>query len=185
MEEELATNKIILLPSIPKKIITNEETRKKRKITEENCWKTGISIEIQKQMIQDLYTKEFSHLESPSEQNSIIKKQIYKKIAGYKQQDIQNGIYSESEFVTFNNVVELLHDSQLTCYYCQNPIELLYEYVRELTQWTLERLNNKKGHNPDNVVIACLGCNLRRRTMYHERFLFTKQIVKQNIIKLS
>jgi hypothetical protein len=26
------------------------------------------------------------------------------------------------------------------------------------------------------VEIACLNCNLRRRTMYHERYVFTKQM---------
>ena len=26
------------------------------------------------------------------------------------------------------------------------------------------------GHNKDNVVISCLNCNLRRRTMHYERY---------------
>jgi hypothetical protein len=47
-------------------------------------------------------------------------------------------------------------------------------------QWTLERIDNDLGHNKNNVEIACLNCNLRRRTMYHERYLFTKEL---NIIK--
>lgn len=47
-------------------------------------------------------------------------------------------------------------------------------------QWTLDRIDNDIGHYSDNVVIACLSCNLHRKTMYHERFLFTKQL---NIIK--
>jgi hypothetical protein len=55
-------------------------------------------------------------------------------------------------------------------------VQILYEYVRESNQWTLERLDNDFGHNKGNVEIACLNCNLRRRTMYHERYLFTKEL---------
>ena len=61
-------------------------------------------------------------------------------------------------------------------------MQLLYRHVRESTQWTLERIDNDHGHNRNNVEIACLGCNLRRRCMYHERFVFTKQL---QIRKLS
>jgi len=61
-------------------------------------------------------------------------------------------------------------------------VSVLYEIVREPMQWTLERINNDFGHNYGNVEIACLNCNLHRRTMYHERYLFTKEL---NIIKKS
>jgi hypothetical protein len=54
--------------------------------------------------------------------------------------------------------------------------------VREPQQWTLERMDNDFGHNEGNVVIACLSCNLRRRTMHYERYLFTKQL---NIVKVD
>jgi hypothetical protein len=68
----------------------------------------------------------------------------------------------------------------MKCYYCKESVVLLYEYVRDPKQWTLERIDNSRGHNKDNVEIACLQCNLRRRCMYHERYLFTKQM---NIVK--
>ena len=45
-----------------------------------------------------------------------------------------------------------------------------------MKQWSLERIENQYGHNKENVEIACLSCNLGRRTMYHERYLFTKQL---------
>ena len=53
---------------------------------------------------------------------------------------------------------------------------MIYEEVRDPKQWTLERIDNTRGHNSDNVEIACLTCNLRRRTMYHERYILTKQM---------
>ena len=60
---------------------------------------------------------------------------------------------------------------------------ILYSFVREPKQWTLERLNNVFGHNRDNVVLSCLQCNLRRRCILAERYVQTKQmsiIVKQD-----
>lgn len=112
--------------------------------------------------------------------NTIMQQQIQTKIKGYKAQDVLKHIYNEAEFVEFADVLKLMFESQNMCYYCKNPTYVLYEIVREPKQWTLERLDNKLGHNRGNVVIACLDCNLRRKTMYHERFAFTKQL---NIIK--
>ena len=43
-------------------------------------------------------------------------------------------------------------------------------------QWTLDRLDNNKGHCFENVVICCLKCNLKRRTTDDEKFKFTKQM---------
>jgi hypothetical protein len=59
---------------------------------------------------------------------------------------------------------------------------LLYENNREEKQWTLDRLDNAIGHTKDNVVISCLKCNLERRCLNDEKFLFTKQmrLIKKN-----
>ena len=59
----------------------------------------------------------------------------------------------------------------------------MYENVREPKQWTLERLNNNFGHNCDNVVIACLNCNLKRRCIDSERYIKTKEMSK--VVKLN
>jgi hypothetical protein len=97
-------------------------------------------------------------------------------------QDIQKDKYDEEKFVDFYFVVSLLLDKELKCFYCKESVYLFYNFVRENKQWTLERINNDQGHNKDNVEIACLHCNLRRRTMYYERYVFTKQL---NIVKLE
>lgn len=111
---------------------------------------------------------------------NLMQQQIQKKIQGYRTQDIQKRLYDQGKFVCFTDVLKLMIDSQNVCYYCKNDVYVLYEIVREPKQWTLERLDNNLGHNTDNVVIACLSCNLSRKTMYHERFAFTKQL---NIVK--
>ena len=36
--------------------------------------------------------------------------------------------------------------------------------------------DNKIGHDIGNIEIACLSCNLKRKCMYHERYVFTKQM---------
>ena len=62
------------------------------------------------------------------------------------------------------------------CYYCDNFVKIFYKQVRESNQWSIERIDNNFGHNKNNVTIACLNCNLKRKTMYHERYKFTKQL---------
>ena len=110
-----------------------------------------------------------------------IEDQIKKKIAGYKSQDIKKGFYQPEQIMDVSGVLSSLVHCDFQCYYCKECVMVLYRNAREPRQWTLERLDNSKGHNRDNVVIACLQCNLTRKTMYHERFMFTKQL---EIVKL-
>ena len=57
--------------------------------------------------------------------------------------------------------------------------------MRELKQWTLDRIDNDKGHNMENVVIACLDCNIRRRRKNKDDFMFSKnmEIVREGFIQ--
>jgi len=115
--------------------------------------------------------------------SKLIINQIANKISSYKSQDIEKGIFDPEKFIHLEAVIHKIVNSGLKCFYCRESMRLLYEYVREPRQWTVERLDNKRGHNCDNIEIACLTCNLRRRTMYHERYIFTKQvkIVKETV----
>lgn len=112
---------------------------------------------------------------------------IKQKLSSYKSQDIQKHRYNSKEFVTLSFVLKLLQNSVITpsdeehhniigCYYCKEPVFVLYKHVRDPKQWTLERLDNSIGHNCGNVVIACLQCNLKRRIMHHERYSKTKSM---------
>ena len=110
-----------------------------------------------------------------------IRRQINYKIQSYRSQDLKKNKYDESLFVNYDYVVSLLREKNMKCFYCKENVMLLYNAVREDKQWTLDRMDNSKGHNRGNVEIACLLCNLRRRTMYHERYVFTKQL---NVVKM-
>ena len=107
---------------------------------------------------------------------TIIYRNLSMKLHSYKTQDQKNTIFDPENFVDLNYVTDLLKMSNMQCFYCKERVQLLYKHVREPKQWTLDRINNDIGHNRGNVEIACLSCNLRRRCIHHERFLFTKQM---------
>ena len=73
-------------------------------------------------------------------------------------------------------MIEKIVKSKLQCYYCKCHMFLLYEIIRELKQWTLDRIDNNIGHNEENVVVCCLECNLKRRKMSQEKFIFQKNL---------
>jgi hypothetical protein len=124
--------------------------------------------------------KQLSLLEQDTD--SLIKTEIEHKIAAYKQQDIIKRLFTSEEFITFDYVKQMILDCKLCCHYCKGSMLILYEYVREMNQWSLDRINNFLGHNVGNVVISCLKCNLTRRNLNSDKFLFTKQmtIVRKN-----
>ena len=109
-----------------------------------------------------------------------IKQQIQQKLGGYKYQDAKKNKYDELLFIQHHQVLQLMIQCENKCFYCKELTHVLYENVREPKQWTLERIHNHIGHNETNVVIACLQCNLRRRTMHYQRYVLTKEM---NIIK--
>lgn len=110
--------------------------------------------------------------------------EVNKKIYGYKRQDLEKNKYDAHRFIRFSFVLQKLDESNLQCYYCHEQINILYENVREPKQWTFDRIDNEKGHNIDNVEVSCLTCNIRRKTIFYQRYLLTKQlnhIIKTNI----
>ena len=112
----------------------------------------------------------------------IIERDIKKKINGYKCQDLKKNMYSREEFIDYEVLIQKLVESKLNCFYCNNKCYLIYDKVRQQNQWTLDRINNDYGHNKNNLVISCLKCNLQRRNIDKDKFLFTKQMkIKKTI----
>ena len=119
---------------------------------------------------------------SPAE--TILKTEIEKKLSSYLRQDMINKRIvdvDEMNLITLYETIEKLIACDMCCYYCNTSCYILYETVREMTQWTLDRLDNKKNHSSDNVVICCLKCNLNRRDKNSANYLFTRKLVLSKI----
>lgn len=162
-----------------KKIIINgkrnidglkNKKNKKRKITEKIVNKEVFNKISQIEYLNKLFLEEYY------DGIDFLKREVERKLNGYKNQDIKKKILDENKIIKYEECLEKLVISKLKCYYCKNDCLLAYENVREETQWTLDRLDNSIGHNKDNVVICCLKCNLKRRTLDDKKFKFTKQM---------
>jgi len=159
-----------------KKVIKKPEDVKERKTMEQ------ISIEMfswesQYSLLNMLTTKTN---DDPSV--ILVKKQIMSKLNNYKQQDVLKKVHDERKLIHLDQVIGKLQESGLKCFYCKEEVYLLYKMVREMKQWTLDRIDNDIGHFYDNVVISCLDCNLKRRKKSSHAFLFTKQM---NIVRVD
>jgi hypothetical protein len=120
------------------------------------------------------------YLDQDFSKNIIIKRALKSKLSSYRQQDTKKKRFNEEKFITFEELMEKLVATKLSCYYCKKQCLLIYQNKREMLQWTLDRKNNDVGHYGNNVVISCLGCNLQKRRRNEEHFKFAKQM---NIIK--
>ena len=116
------------------------------------------------------------YLNEQIDHESSVKREINKKISGYKNQDVQKNLLDLVRLISFDQVIELLVDSKLQCFYCKDKCELLYTDCFSKKQWTLDRIDNSIGHNQDNVVICCLECNIKRGDMDSDRFKKGKEI---------
>ena len=111
-----------------------------------------------------------------NEMSKIITQQINQKIAGYKNQDLTKKMFDVQNFIIFTDIITRMNKCELTCYYCKQEMVVLYDISREMKQWTVDRIDNNKGHDKDNFHLACLECNLKRRKQPDDKFLFTKQL---------
>lgn len=109
-------------------------------------------------------------------------KEINGKINNYRQQDLRKNIFNGINFITYIQVLKKLFDCSLKCHYCYCEMYILYDIVREPTQWTLDRINNNLGHSNENTLVSCLKCNLKRRNVDMKKFEKSKEINK--IVKL-
>ena len=166
--------KTILLPSNEKK----KKEKPKRKISTK--WEQDILECSIKQIIDGLskIAIDGSNDTDDTDDRGIVQelyKQCSYKRSGYVQQDRHKKM-NGSLVLSVSDIASKLIKSNLECHYCNKTTTIFYENVRDPQQWTLDRLDNSIGHSKDNVVICCLSCNLRRKTMSEERYLFTKQL---------
>jgi hypothetical protein len=161
------------------KQIKKKEKEKKMRV-ETKTWglnNEDLSFETQLGLLNALFNKTHNNNELINPRHiAMIVSHIKAKISGYKQQDILKGKFLDTEFVSFTDVIDLLTQSKMRCHYCACETYLLYEIVRENKQWSLDRINNEIGHNRNNLLIACLECNLKRRRTNKDAFFFTKNL---------
>ena len=188
MEVIVDTKKVILFdpnPKPPPKKI-EPKPQKKRLITNTSSWNTHFDsskdyeVSEQKKVLELLLLLR-PNIEVLDPKLHFLREQIRQKLYGYKAQDIKKGIYQVDTFITLEYILQLLSDCDLSCFYCHEPVFLWYEVCREAKQWSVERIDNALGHDVGNVAIACLSCNLKRRCMYHERYVFTKDLKIQKM----
>ena len=158
------------------KSIDTKKTPKNRAITQTDMWnltQEELHPDAQLSYIRQLVNNDNVDV-NPCE---LILKQVTQKIAGYRSQDIKKSLYEPEQIVDMPYVLKTLENAENICYYCKKQVQVLYEKAREPTQWSLDRIDNSIGHNKENVVIACLQCNVGRKTMHQGRYAFTKQLV--------
>jgi hypothetical protein len=163
------------------KFITIEQpecSQKVKKIQEKERTKRQVTTTPKWTFTQNELNENQLHLLSEPSKIPFIHQQIKNKLSSYRSQDIEKNKLDDENISDLSGVLQKMADCHLTCFYCKEPVQVLYENVREPKQWTLERIDNKLGHVLKNVEIACLSCNLRRRTMKYERYVLTKNIQK-------
>ena len=158
------------------KLIAMKKTPKNRAITQTDMW--NITEEDMQPDAQLTYIRQLVNNENVDVNPcQVILKHVTQKIAGYKAQDIKKSLYEPDQIVDVHYALKTLENAENICYYCKKPVQVLYEKAREPLQWSLDRIDNSIGHNKENVVIACLQCNVGRKTMHQGRYEFTKQLV--------
>lgn len=96
----------------------------------------------------------------------IIKTNIKKTISNCKCSDKKNLNRISNKLthignITYDNIVELLNNQNNKCYKC-NDIVLTHLYVPFcLYKFSIDRIDNYKPHDIDNVKISCYFCNCK------------------------
>jgi hypothetical protein len=160
-----------------KKLITERNTQpKKREVSKKWSFdEEYFNYDKQMKLIIDISKMNLEN-NIDDEITKIAVQEINKKICSYKHQDIIKKKLDLESFIDFNCIIDKMIECELKCRYCICEMSVLYDITREMKQWSVDRIDNDKGHNKDNFHLACLDCNLKRRRRTDEKFLFTKQL---------
>jgi hypothetical protein len=84
---------------------------------------------------------------------------ILRKIQSYKQKDKENNRKITNDYVSIEDVKNLLIKQDNKCYVCHDTVITKKWYPYCSYQFTLDRINNNLPHNKNNVLICCNYCN--------------------------
>ena len=83
-------------------------------------------------------------------------------ILSCRRSDKNNGRFNPDQFIDTDFLRGLLEDYE-HCFY--NDCKVKFEYVEHNHELvTIERINNNIGHIKSNCVLACMGCNLKKKS---------------------
>jgi hypothetical protein len=95
------------------------------------------------------------------------KNNITKKIYNCINNDTRN--FKIKGDIIYENIYELLQIQNYKCYIC-NELVLTTGYKPYCcNQFSIDRLDNKKPHNKDNVKISCYFCNCKHHYLYKNK----------------
>jgi len=101
-------------------------------------------------------TEEGSEVKQLTEQQ--LRTVIAKKLVAYKRQDQAKGLRFN---LKVKHILQLKEAQNNHCAACN--IELLWVYQpKDTQQFSVDRLDNAKGHTRDNIRLTCLECNRKR-----------------------
>lgn len=85
--------------------------------------------------------------------------------------------------ITLEQFIEL---SQKNCFYCNKPPSNNYyrKYGKSIVYNGLDRVDNSKSHDLENVVPCCKQCNIAKSNYSKEEFLLWIKSVYNNLIKV-
>jgi hypothetical protein len=84
---------------------------------------------------------------------------IKAKIKSYKEQDKKKSNIFDDDYISVDDVKELLEIQEGKCYICCDKVINKYWEKGCLYQFTLDRIDNNKNHTRDNCLISCYFCN--------------------------
>jgi len=82
---------------------------------------------------------------------------IMQKIYSYRQFDKKR--FKRHGTVQYEDVLELIKRQEGKCYVCQDPVVISNWKPRCLYQFSLDRIDESKPHDSDNVLLSCYFCN--------------------------
>lgn len=168
-----------------KKLITttNPEEKTPRVLIQKlNIEDSFFAMDKQKELLLKIHNKaevneKITFLNEEEERiYNVMIKQLEAKIASYRQQDKLKEMLDDTNAIHVNSVVKHILQCDIKCFYCHTVMRILYKQSRDPTQWTIDRIDNDLGHTADNYVLACLGCNLKRRRQNLDKFNYTKNL---------
>ena len=86
---------------------------------------------------------------------------IGSRIAKYCQTDAKKGFDSN---LTVGYVIKMCKDANFKCFSCCKEVKTTGYVPMDPLAFSVDRIDNKRGHVVGNVRLACLACNSRHRT---------------------